>query len=266
MIDIKELAINHDAMLYEAETPQIYFMTESELKSIADEYLAMSSNEPIGFQFMDADEWYMGANEYRAKALKDGIKIRDIYLANPINQRLQTERDTAKSLFEKMAAGLEAEYQCEESIAKILDIELVGISFDSYDKSMEIYPELNDELNITDAQVTAIFALGCMRFWINYPNGTDQYAAFDYKLTKRAEKKYNRWNDFNNSIVKFNYCKHQVVKKAMQAIIEDEDITTLENMVEAYMSCQSSANRGLSQQLEGMCMALETLINTGVLK
>jgi hypothetical protein len=96
------------------------------------------------------------------------------------------------SIFARMEDGRYAEQQAEDAIEKILGVKLLGIAFDTYDSSFEIYVWEQCELKPTRAQHEAILALGCLRYWINFPDSTEIYSAGERKPTR-----YNRWDRYN---------------------------------------------------------------------
>ncbi len=104
-------------------------------------------------------------------------------------------RAPTPSLFARMEDGRWAENQAEGAIEKILGVDLLGISFDSYDGSFEIYPMEDSDLNPTPEQHAQIMALGCLRYWINFPNGTEIYSG-----GPRKKATTERWHSFNRGV------------------------------------------------------------------
>lgn len=88
-----------------------------------------------------------------------------------------------------------AQHECEERISEILGIQLLGISWDHYDDSFEIYPwEDVTDVAPTDEQHKGILALGCVRYWINFKDGSQRYC----KGQRVAYSGGNRWEQHNN--------------------------------------------------------------------
>lgn len=102
---------------------------------------------------------------------------------------------TSDTPFEKLRVAQHAHAQLEVDIANILGWgydNILGIGYDTYDDSFEIYPMEDCQVVVTNEMHNAILALGCTRYWINFPDGTEQYG--------RAERKpsaFHRWNGFN---------------------------------------------------------------------
>lgn len=98
-----------------------------------------------------------------------------------------------ESVFARIEAGAYAQVEAETRIEEILGVELLGISFDEYDSSFEIFPmSETEDVAPTQEQHTAILALGCSRYWINFADGTERYC-----LGERKQSGSNRWNSHN---------------------------------------------------------------------
>ena len=82
----------------------------------------------------------------------------------------------APSIFARMEDGRMAEVAAESALEEILGVDLLGIGFDDYDSSFEIYPmpEVQDVI-VSEEQHAKIMALGCSRYWINFPDDTERY-------------------------------------------------------------------------------------------
>jgi hypothetical protein len=101
--------------------------------------------------------------------------------------------DPPPTLFGIMAEGQYAGQKAEKALAEILGIEILGIGFDTYDWSFEIFPmEDVAEVAVSDAQHKAILELGCLRYWINFPDGTEQYGQGSRRHTGQ-----DRWQEWN---------------------------------------------------------------------
>jgi hypothetical protein len=100
-IDIKSLAKKHKAL---SDYNSLCIFTHAELQAFADDYLALSSSEPLTYvrfravfsvsqdgQDAESNEWFETCSPHEIG--DDGVKATPVYLANPINQQLQTERD-----------------------------------------------------------------------------------------------------------------------------------------------------------------------------
>jgi hypothetical protein len=98
-----------------------------------------------------------------------------------------------QTIFSRMVDGDTAQNEAEQRIEEILGLELLGVSFDAYDDSLEIFPlsETADAI-ITHAQHEAILALGCSRYWINFADGTERYCRGE-----RKKSAINRWEPYN---------------------------------------------------------------------
>lgn len=105
--------------------------------------------------------------------------------------------DTKPSLFDQMITGQFAESQCVDLLEELLGVELLGISFDHYDSSIEIYPQDDvEDIQVSLEKHEEILALvGCQRYWINFPDSTQRY------LTgARTESRVNRWDSYNRGL------------------------------------------------------------------
>jgi len=123
----------------------------------------------------------------------EGDDLDDLYAAMLEAARPEAV-DVEPSLFVQMENGYFAHAKAEQAIEDILGVGLLGINFDYYDGSFEIYPE-SEVLDVatTPEQHAAIVALGCQRYWINFPDGTERYCRGDRKPAPGS----NRWNGFN---------------------------------------------------------------------
>jgi hypothetical protein len=107
--------------------------------------------------------------------------------------KVRAEEREKKTPFDRMADGEYAKVDCEEAISKILGTG-VWLSFDDYDGSFEIFPSDTDEdIAPTEEQNAAILALGCSRYWINFPDGSQRYMRGERRTTGD-----NRWERHNN--------------------------------------------------------------------
>lgn len=101
----------------------------------------------------------------------------------------------AKPLFDTLIEGYFAHCKIEEAIGEILGVDILGVSHDYYDSSLEIFPEESvADVVVSREQSDAILALGCNRFWINFPDSTERYGC-----GPRTAKGYCRWNQFNRN-------------------------------------------------------------------
>lgn len=98
-------------------------------------------------------------------------------------------------IFDRMVDGFFAQNEAERKIEEILKLELLGISFDYYDASIEIYPLESEAFVPTADQVTDILELGCQRFWINFEDGQESYMGYGLKPCPLG----NKWKKFNRS-------------------------------------------------------------------
>jgi hypothetical protein len=101
------------------------------------------------------------------------------------------ERSEAKpSLFQMMMRGEYARLTCEDSICEILDEPDIEITWDHYDMSFEIFvPESVTDLVVSPAQHQRIMDLGCLRYWVNFADGTELYSGG----ARRVRAGHNRW-------------------------------------------------------------------------
>lgn len=98
--------------------------------------------------------------------------------------------------FTRMINGYYAEIECREALEEILGIDLLGIGFDDYDMSFEIYPDDDvEDVKITKDVNEKILALGAIRYWINFPDGSQRYMTGE----RIAGGAYNRWIGYNHS-------------------------------------------------------------------
>ena len=97
-------------------------------------------------------------------------------------------------LFSRMEDGHYAKCELENYVQEVLGIELLGISFDVYDMSLEIFPmELEPEFEMTIEKRDKIKECGCLAFWINFQDGTQIYMA-----GTRKPGGINLWKQYNN--------------------------------------------------------------------
>jgi hypothetical protein len=105
MIDIKTLALKHGANLFDdlyPDTTSVAFNDMVRFQAFADEYLALRSSEPVGYvvsrfsEGMHEKDEYFTTKESAYENARWGFnetKITPVYLANPLNQQLLTERN-----------------------------------------------------------------------------------------------------------------------------------------------------------------------------
>jgi hypothetical protein len=98
----------------------------------------------------------------------------------------------ARTLMARMEDGMMATAEAEGALTEIVGVELLGIGWDWYDRSFEIYPEEADDIVLTPEQHAAILALGCSRYWINFKDGTERYCNGERKPSSS-----NRWEAHN---------------------------------------------------------------------
>jgi hypothetical protein len=96
------------------------------------------------------------------------------------------------TLMARMEDGHMAATEAEGALTDIVGVELLGIGWDWYDRSFELYPEDADDLVLTPEQHDKIMALGCMRYWINFKDGTERYCNGERKPSSS-----NRWEAHN---------------------------------------------------------------------
>ena len=102
--------------------------------------------------------------------------------------------ETDKSLFAVMVAGRQAEYEVESIISEILEVDIIGIGFDHYDNSLEIYPI--SYVMPTQEQYKAILnATGCSQYWLNFEDGKEIHNTKD----NRVKQISNQWKLFNEN-------------------------------------------------------------------
>jgi hypothetical protein len=98
-----------------------------------------------------------------------------------------------KTLMARMDDGNNAMVEAEARLSEIIGIELLGIGWDWYDTSFEIYPLDAEDVVLTPEQHAAILALGCARYWINFRDGTERYCNGN-----RKQSSSNRWDEHNH--------------------------------------------------------------------
>jgi hypothetical protein len=101
--------------------------------------------------------------------------------------------NATRNIFDRMEDGRHAAIEAENAIGEILGVELLGLGFDTYDASFEIFPDRDTaDVAPTEEQHAAILALGCNRYWINFPDGTERYGR-----GPRNKATSNRWEAHN---------------------------------------------------------------------
>lgn len=81
------------------------------------------------------------------------------------------------------------------------DNSILGIGWDSYDSSLEIYVWQAPDLCPTHEQVDSVLALGFVQFWINYQDGTERHCS-KASVGARHACTHNRWDAYNNGHLK----------------------------------------------------------------
>lgn len=119
------------------------------------------------------------------------LAYRDACLAAQAERH--AEEHKARTVFYRMCDGHYASFEAEDAIEEILGVDLLGISFDDYDSSFEIYPLNADDVVLSSEQHAAILALGCNRYWINFKDGTERYSNGDRKAAAGSS----RWASHN---------------------------------------------------------------------
>jgi hypothetical protein len=125
-----------------------------------------------------------------------------------------------------MEDGRYAESQAEQAIENILGIELLGIGFDCYDSSFEIYPWEECDLAPTPEQHAAILALGCLRYWINFPDDTEIYSGGQRKPAGSPGRhdRFNRGTDEQRSKESARVELEQALRECCDAMKEMSSI------------------------------------------
>lgn len=104
-----------------------------------------------------------------------------------------------RNIFDRMEDGRHAAIEAENAIGEILGVELLGLGFDDYDNSFEIFPDSEvADVTPTDEQHAAIIALGCSRYWINFPDGTERYGRGERKAVAGGINRWQRHNDYKD--------------------------------------------------------------------
>jgi predicted DNA-binding protein YlxM (UPF0122 family) len=131
MIKLTELALNNGAIVMDELMPsqtEIVFNT-SQLQAFADEYLALSSSEPVGV-IKEELRREDGAVMHYAHLYSHLPLDSQLFLANPINQQLLTERNELQTQLQywkdfsvkvqKLADSKEVERnECVEEIRRL---------------------------------------------------------------------------------------------------------------------------------------------------
>jgi hypothetical protein len=113
-IDIKKLAMKHKLIAKESNAFDDALL--SSIRAFANEYMALSSSEPIGV-IVDSSYVTLAANfkeikieekgiDYYQENFKEATIGAGVYLANPINQQLQTERDECVAEIRRLRLAL----------------------------------------------------------------------------------------------------------------------------------------------------------------
>ena len=98
-------------------------------------------------------------------------------------------------MFQELVKLQSIKRRCERHLEEILNVPLLGIAWDSYDDSFEIYPMTDDEITMTPEQHDKIIKMGCGQYWINFPNGDEQHCT-----NSRIKKGSDNWTMFNNDL------------------------------------------------------------------
>lgn len=147
---------------------------------------------PEGF-----DAWFMDHHELTSS---EYAKL-DLYWSDIKKRDLETwQAGTAYAAgsgtpFSRLTAGTNAVNEMTNGIEKLMGIELLGLSWDTYDDSLEIYTHSATDFRATDEQHAAILAYGCNQYWINFKDRTERHGQGD----KHASAS-NRWDQYDRSI------------------------------------------------------------------
>lgn len=105
-------------------------------------------------------------------------------------------KESSENLIEKMIEGMFAERKAEAKLADILGIDILGVAFDYYDTSFEIYPVGGYYLSsVSKEEHAAILDLGCHHYWIVFDDGSEIYNGGE---RSEPNDKHNRWQMFDN--------------------------------------------------------------------
>lgn len=111
MIDIKELAEKHGAKA-SMINKECLVIKPDELQAFADEYIALSSSEPVAYGY--ANSAITGANHKLMMVKLDNSSDQypelalPLYLANPLNQQLLTERNECVEEIKRLNNNLQS--------------------------------------------------------------------------------------------------------------------------------------------------------------
>jgi hypothetical protein len=132
-IDIKAMALKHE-LVVRVDSPYANDYLKRQ-QAFADEYLALSSSEPVAHIKYFSHQLFLGAD--LGFDLIEGLEVCDkdelgsdgspafaVYTANPLNQQLQTERDAFRS--------------------QLIEIYEKGITENTYFEIKKLLPELEN--------------------------------------------------------------------------------------------------------------------------
>lgn len=102
------------------------------------------------------------------------------------------------TLFGQLLDGAQAERNIEVQVADILGVEdILGISFDHYDDSLEFYMLPDQEGGqVTEEQHLKIMEFGCVKYWLNYKDGTQRYMTGE-RVSRYGPGVIAAWEAFN---------------------------------------------------------------------
>ena len=109
---------------------------------------------------------------------------------------------TLSKLAGRIFDGYYAENEVESALEAMFgEDNMLGIAWDHYDSSLEIYPMADCEIVPNREQVKAILAMGFAQFWVNYSDGTERYypaSSLYLILPQRHKVAFNRWESYNS--------------------------------------------------------------------
>lgn len=153
----------------------------------------------------------------------------------PENTRLKNElsevtrEQTAKeTLLNASDAYSNAQWDVEDALEKLFgENTILGIGWDSYDSSLEIYVWQADDLCPTSEQRAAILALGFVQFWINFKDGTERHCSAA-NTGERRTCTHNRWDCYNQG-----HLEQRKVERRLAAA--ERELEELRGKLEPYL-------------------------------
>lgn len=114
----------------------------------------------------------------------------------------EIKRRERATLAERIHDGHRAESEAEDLLDDLWPELVHHIATDAYDNSLEVYFELATpgDLQATEKEAQAIFAMGFSRFWLNFADGTEQQVSNVWvdkglHICQRRRVRYPKWTE-----------------------------------------------------------------------